>query len=401
MKTRNIVCCIVSLLLQTLQVAAQSSHWGEVNPHDYQYDMTIYATLSIDDEHVTAPSLIDVAAFVEGELRGVGRVETKDDRQWIYLRVYSNVSDGETVTFRNFDGQTEQYVKTTFPFAASSTEGLPTSAAVVAAYNPYTLTVKVDGVVVKTETLHKGDEINPGTYAKTGYTFAWTTQPPTVMSASDLTIEGTFTINQYTVTFMADGVVVKQGRQDYASAIIPPADPEKDGYTFTGWSPQPLQTVPDGDVTYVAQFEPILVSEISFDDATPEVGEDGTVQLRVSVTPADALDPTLSFTSSDTDIATVSPTGLVTFHTYGTVTITVQTTDGSHIARTITLTRPEPFEPQDVNHDGIVDTQDALAVYEFMQQYDGTMPLGVYDVNHDGQVDTQDVLAIYEYMQNN
>ena len=51
----------------------------------------------------------------------------------------------------------------------------------------------------------------------------------------------------------------------------------------------------------------------------------------------------------------------------------------------------------DVNSDGIVDTQDVLAVYEKMQ-------IGIYDssadVNGDGVIDTQDVLAIYETISN-
>ena len=56
---------------------------------------------------------------------------------------------------------------------------------------------------------------------------------------------------------------------------------------------------------------------------------------------------------------------------------------------------------EDVNLDGIVDTQDVLAVYQHIQ--DGSLPIqgeseGVFDVNGDGIVDTQDVLRIYEYI---
>ena len=64
-------------------------------------------------------------------------------------------------------------------------------------------------------------------------------------------------------------------------------------------------------------------------------------------------------------------------------------------------TSTQTYEPTDVNQDGSVDTQDVLAVYEFMQTSDETTTIGTEDVNHDGGVDTQDVLAIYEYMQNN
>lgn len=58
------------------------------------------------------------------------------------------------------------------------------------------------------------------------------------------------------------------------------------------------------------------------------------------------------------------------------------------------------FAAEDVNHDGTVDTQDVLGIYQYMQQpADTAESLDVYDVNHDGIVDTQDVLSVYAKMQ--
>lgn len=57
-------------------------------------------------------------------------------------------------------------------------------------------------------------------------------------------------------------------------------------------------------------------------------------------------------------------------------------------------------DAEDVNGDTVADTQDVLAIYQFMQSYTDGSPVGQYDVNGDGVVDTQDVLKIYEYMQN-
>ena len=60
-------------------------------------------------------------------------------------------------------------------------------------------------------------------------------------------------------------------------------------------------------------------------------------------------------------------------------------------------TYQQPAVSQDVNGDGIIDTQDVLAVYQYIQN--GSLPIdgtGSCDVNGDGIVDTQDVLAIYE-----
>ena len=56
---------------------------------------------------------------------------------------------------------------------------------------------------------------------------------------------------------------------------------------------------------------------------------------------------------------------------------------------------------EDVNGDGIVDTQDVLAVYQYIQSpFPSGEGRGEADVNHDGIVDTQDVLRIYDYIMN-
>ena len=62
----------------------------------------------------------------------------------------------------------------------------------------------------------------------------------------------------------------------------------------------------------------------------------------------------------------------------------------------ICLSKPQQTAPAaDVNHDGIVDTQDVLTIYRHMQE--GTV--GDCDVNADSIVDTQDVLTVYKYIQ--
>jgi hypothetical protein len=65
----------------------------------------------------------------------------------------------------------------------------------------------------------------------------------------------------------------------------------------------------------------------------------------------------------------------------------------------MSFTQPVAAESEDVNGDGTVDTQDVLAVYEFMQNQKEGDEVGNFDVNGDGAADTQDVLVIYEKMQ--
>ncbi len=61
----------------------------------------------------------------------------------------------------------------------------------------------------------------------------------------------------------------------------------------------------------------------------------------------------------------------------------------------------DTFQAEDVNQDGNVDTQDVLAVYNFISTATDPSNSNTEDVNADGTVDTQDVLQIYNYIANN
>lgn len=74
------------------------------------------------------------------------------------------------------------------------------------------------------------------------------------MPAEDVTIRALWQVNQYTVTFVADGKVVSEQVLDYGTAITVPEAPAKEGYTFTGWTPTVAETVPANDVTYEAVY---------------------------------------------------------------------------------------------------------------------------------------------------
>ena len=96
----------------------------------------------------------------------------------------------------------------------------------------------------------------PADPTKTGYTFAgWDQEIPTTMPAGDMTINATWTINQYTITFDIDGgSEVAAITQDYATAITAPAPPTKTGYTFAGWQPILPETMPAENTTIKAQW---------------------------------------------------------------------------------------------------------------------------------------------------
>ena len=130
--------------------------------------------------------------------------------------------------------------------------------------NEYTLTYYVDGEVYKSEKLeynsHVTAEKEP---SKTGYSFSgWNEEIPTVMPASDVTITGSFTIRQYTISFETNGgSTVAPITQDYQSVITAPDDPVKEGYDFAGWSPAIPETMPASNMMLTALWGPKKVEE--------------------------------------------------------------------------------------------------------------------------------------------
>ena len=43
--------------------------------------------------------------------------------------------------------------------------------------------------------------------------------------------------------------------QDYDTALVPPADPSRTGYTFLGWEPALPDNIPPMDMTFTAQWQ--------------------------------------------------------------------------------------------------------------------------------------------------
>ena len=63
-----------------------------------------------------------------------------------------------------------------------------------------------------------------------------------------------------------------------------------------------------------------------------EINGEASVQLRVTVLPAHATDPSVTWSSSDPSVASVDGNGLVTIRKKGKVRITVSANDGSGVS---------------------------------------------------------------------
>ena len=99
--------------------------------------------------------------------------------------------------------------------------------------------------------------IAPADPTREGYTFmGWDKAIPATMPAGDMTITAQWRINRYTITFDTDGgSTVAPITQDYGTAITAPADPTREGYTFIGWDKAIPATMPAGDMTITAKWK--------------------------------------------------------------------------------------------------------------------------------------------------
>ena len=75
-----------------------------------------------------------------------------------------------------------------------------------------------------------------------------------------MTITATWDVNSYDITWN-DGTNETTDNVEFGSELVPPTDPEKEGYTFTGWAdadgktPEDYVTVPSTDVEFTAQWD--------------------------------------------------------------------------------------------------------------------------------------------------
>ena len=120
--------------------------------------------------------------------------------------------------------------------------------------NSYTIKYIVDGEEYKTVTVEYGATITPeANPTKEGYTFSGWSEIPETMPAHDVTVNGSFSVNSYSIKYIVDGEEYKTVTAEYGSTITPEANPTKEGYTFSGWSEIP-ETMPAHDVTVNGSF---------------------------------------------------------------------------------------------------------------------------------------------------
>ena len=158
----------------------------------------------------------------------------------------------------------------TYPLGGTYTENAGITLYPVWTPNRYTITFDTaGGSDIAPITQDYGTAIvAPADPTREGYTFiGWDKAIPATMPAENVTITAKWKVNSYTITFdTAGGSAVAPITQNYGTAITAPTNPTREGYTFIGWDKAIPTTMPAENVTITAQWE-INQYTITFDTA--------------------------------------------------------------------------------------------------------------------------------------
>ena len=205
--------------------------------------------------------------------------------------------------------------------------------------NQYTITFDTNGgSEIAPITQDYGTKITtPADPTRKGYTFkGWDKEIPKTMPAENMTVKAQWEINQYTITFDANGgSEIAPITQNYGTKITTPADPTRKGYTFKGWDKEIPKTMPAENITVKAQWE-INQYAITFDtnggsEIAPITQDYGT---KIT-TPADPTRKGYTFKGWDKEIPKTMPAENITVKAQWEInqyTITFDTAGGSEIA---------------------------------------------------------------------
>ena len=187
----------------------------------------------------------------------------------------------------------------------------------------------------------------PEAPTKIGYTFkGWDKEIPATMPAENLTLTAQWMVNRYTISFNTDGgSEVAPITQDYGSAITAPADPTREGYTFTGWDKAIPETMPAENMTITAQWA-VNQYTVTFDTAGGSDIAPITQDYGSNITaPADPTREGYTFTGWDKAIPETMPAENMTITAQWTVnqyTITYDLDGGTAEGNPVFYTAESP-----------------------------------------------------------
>lgn len=149
----------------------------------------------------------------------------------------------------------------------------------ITVYKNYTVTYKINGETIGTETVgHGKDATLPVIPAKEGYDQTapiWDKNGKAI--TADTEIHAVYTVNEYTITFMAENGVYKTLTYKHGETVTMPTVPTKDGYTVQ-WETTIDKAM--GDATVKAVYNEIPATE---KPNSPQTGDTANLWLWVAL----------------------------------------------------------------------------------------------------------------------
>lgn len=251
------------LLMASGIAKAQEPHWT-CDERSYEYSMTLYVSASLYHNEITEFDNYEIGAFCGEECRGLLSKQKTGDIEYGYLRVRSNMMNGESITFKLYDKQNEKVIpcNNIVPFVANDRKGYPSEPYKLYFGNGYVIAVESSNIAYGTVTgggvYDDGSQVTLQANPNEGSYFErWSngvTDNPYVFNATEnISLTAIFSPNKYKLVYKIDNDVYKSFDINYASEITPEENPVKDGYTFSGWSEIPT-TMPAHDVEVTGSF---------------------------------------------------------------------------------------------------------------------------------------------------
>ncbi|MBO5232184.1 MAG: InlB B-repeat-containing protein [Clostridia bacterium] len=229
---------------------------------------SVSKTFTIEKQTQKAPALVavpeSISGLADGEIYGLTtEMEISTDGA-----TYNAVTD----TTAKFAAGTYyvRYAETNYKKASEP------KTVVIAAGEKLVVTFIADGNTVATKEVSYGETLTdiPAVPAKVGYDKTAPYWDVTDFSniTSDITVNAVYTINTYTVKFVADGVTVSEQTVEYGADAEVPEIPAKDGYTMIApyWDAEANNVTSD-----------LTINAVYIKDFIPgDVNDDGAVNLK-------------------------------------------------------------------------------------------------------------------------
>ena len=157
-----------------------------------------------------------------------------------------------------------------------------------------------------------------------------------------------------------------------------------------------------GTAEKIGNITPILAKSITLNRSTATLSLEGTneITLTATVLPENAVDKTVTWTSSAPTVATVD-NGKVTAVALGTATITAKTANGLEATCSIEVSEAPAVVYGDVNEDTEIDLVDSAYLARFCAEWEGygenDINMANADVNANEEVDLVDSAILARY----